>query len=253
MCVKHSKLAYYLLSNGQQHVLWGHSEMKPLKAFLSCCFHQNRTNGIHMDFLHLPIKIDQLISLSGGRLCQNVMRFPRGVLSSHIHGNGTDDCSLWPWPLTFDHHNQNHTILPNKCNYLTKQSAHWLVAELGWDTAVCGWVDPFAFRGWQSKHVSLSLGVCQLQVHWVQSVLLESGLGSPDFKGRKDGRTEGREDRRTVFLRLEQQLTWWRHHISCSCSWVYSNYSLYILFYSQTIYDNQCWASYWKLVISYSY
>jgi len=48
------------------------------------------------------------------------------------------------------------------------------------------------------------------------------------------------KDRRTeeVFLQLDQLLTWWRHHISCSCSWLYSNYSLYIIFYSKTQYDN---------------
>ncbi|TNN60407.1 hypothetical protein EYF80_029396 [Liparis tanakae] len=44
------------------------------------------------------------------------------------------------------------------------------------------------------------IGVSQFKVHRVQTfVLLESGLLSPDSGGRDNGRT--------VFLRLEQQLT----------------------------------------------
>jgi len=91
---------------------------------------------------------------------------------------------------------------------------------------------------WESGLVSLVLWVWSCGsglgslVLWVWSC--ESGLGSLVLG------VQTPEDGRTFFLRLEQRLTWWRHHISCSCSWVYSKYKIFTIniFYSQTKYDN---------------
>jgi len=138
-----------------------------------------------------------------------------------------DQGSVWKHFCIQHAHHTQQTARRRVCSLSSQPPAllPFHTSSIGcWLTEQLTDYQPASSRGQigDSCHSSMSpLNACCMQ----QSAFLNSKYTSTDLCSFGVWTWESRLWR-TVFLRLEQQLTWWRHHISCSCSWVYSNYSL---------------------------